>query len=217
MSFDLESLPTLNPINGFEFHLTIPKLTLKKGEDSLASLLKKGLKLPDLELLGSQEVFATIWLGHSTEFIYLYFDIEEPFQETFYPDYKRGDSIELFLDTRKSNKESVMSRYSHHFLYLPVAVEGVQFLEITRFRGHEVRPFIEIDDFQANVTIEKNGYSVFFKIKKTTLVGFTPKDILGFAYRINRCKKKPQEFPLNTYEQSFEQHPATWAFLDLEE
>ncbi len=56
--------------------------------------------LPDTSDLCDEERFAEVCMGWNTEGLELLIEVEEPFQEAFYPEVSRGDSVELFIDTR---------------------------------------------------------------------------------------------------------------------
>ncbi len=205
-----EDLPALSPVQFFGF-----------GCDCL--YLRHGLK-PDknfllpltTELLG-EEPFADVYMGWNVEKIALFISVKVPFQSTGDGDFRKGDSIELFLDTRDLKTKGVVSRFCHHFVFFPVQVKNFYGREATRFRGEDIHPLCHPEDLQVIPDIRKDSYQLSIEIPSGCLHGYDPLSFprLGFTYRINRAGGYPQHFAVSSEEYAIEQHPATWGTLKL--
>lgn len=203
MSFDLKELPKVSFSTGLDCCYVVPKRSVKKKE-----FFFRGY-----EKFIEQNWFADVVIEQDDEGFYFFFDLQVPYQESLYPNYKKGDAIELFLDTRKNLNSATTHRYAHHLLYLPQKVGELQWVELTRFRGHELRPFISTHLLEGKTEIGKEGYQVELFVPKKSLFGYQPALPLGFAYRIHRFKGKPQEFPFKNEQIPFDGVPACWTSL----
>lgn len=173
--------------------------------------------MPNLSDLLAEEPLSSLSLSWSVEGISGLFCIEKPLETCLFPDYMKGDAIELFLDTRDNKKSSFVSRFCHQFVLLGKEVNGVRAQEITKFRLEDTHPLCDPLDIFLEVKEKKESYEVSFTLPKEILHGYDPLEFsrLGFAYRIHRYKGKPLHFPFSSkYFEPLKQ-PALWASLLL--
>lgn len=209
----LESLPELLPADFFAIECDVG-YTEEKG--NFPSKMEKHY-LPDTSFLLNEESFADVGLLWNERGLFGQVEVHEPFQESVYPEVKEGDSIELFLDTRNLKTAGFATRFCHHFVILPAPINGIQCKELTRFRSEDSHPIAETLAAEVKATFLKKGYLVQFFLKKEALFGFDPsvRLSLGFTYRINRYKKRPQHFSVSSLFYPIEQQPSLWATLHL--
>ena len=145
------------------------------------------------------------------------FEIAKPFEEALYPDYQKGDSIELFIDTRDLKTAGFPTRFCHHFLILPQSVEGIESQEITRFRTDDTHPLADSDLIFCDTEFSKNAQRIRIRIASEALHGYDPLsfDRLGFNYRINRPGGEPGHFVLSSNVANPAGHPSLWASMKL--
>lgn len=205
----LERVEPLLPIDFFSLRAAIP---------FCKNLSAKKALLPDTSELLCEEQFAKVWMGWSQTALYFLAEVEEPFQDSFYPDYEVGDSIELFIDTRDLKEVSSPTRFCHHFLLFPQEVEGVRALEISRFRAEESHPLCDPDLIEIEVDQKRKGYQMRVVLPAAVLHGYDPEHLprIGFTYKINRFKKAAQHFCLSSAEHKIARTPSLWATLHLE-
>lgn len=205
-----EDLPALSPVQFFG--LSCDCLYLRHG-------LKpdKNFLLPSTADLLDEDSFADVYVGWNVEKLGFLISIKAPFQNVNEGDFRKGDSIELFLDTRDLKTKGVVSRFCHHFVFFPVQVKNFYGREVTRFRGEDIHPLCHPEDLQVVSDIGENSYSVSIEIPSGCLHGYDPLNFprIGFTYRINRAEAPPQHFAVSSEEYVIEQHPATWGTLKL--
>src|SRR6185437_5337543 len=116
-----EDSMSLAPINFFQISADcrglngspFPSLTSRNYEKYL---------LPNTSVLCAEDHFADIALGWHSDGIEVFAYIKTTFQQAYYPDVSRGDSVELFIDTRDVKTSGFNTRFCHHFFFLPEAV-----------------------------------------------------------------------------------------------
>lgn len=202
---------SLNPTNFFAMAADCPRL--KKG--NFPTL--RDYPLPDTTSLCDEYTFAQAAMGWNEDGLGFFFNMDQAFTKATFPDVTRGDSIELFIDTRDLKSAGFNTRFCHHFYFLPEAVEGNQYGEITRFRTEDRHEYCDPQLLQVEVEKRRSSYTMKIFIPTQCLYGYDPKqfDRLGFTYRINRASGKPQHFSIVTEEYQIDQHPAYWASLTL--
>lgn len=207
----LESLPAIYPLHFFSLSAGINYL-----EES-STLLKNKFLLPDTSELLAEERFAACHMAWNQEGIFLEFDVHKPLEEVAYPDFRKGDSIELFFDTRDLKTAGFPTRFCHHFVILPKEVQGIKAQEISKFRAEDTHPLCDPEDVFTETAPTKKGFTVRIGIPSSALYGFDPTsfDRLGFTYRINRPKGPPQHFAISSKQYATEHEPALWASLKL--
>jgi hypothetical protein len=183
---------------------------------------KKGLTkthlLPPLGALSGEEAFAKVSMGWSQ--MGLHFSIhvdQEADMAVFYPDFRRGDSIELFIDTRQITGAKTTHRFCHHFFFLPERFEGRQAGECTRFRTEDSHPLCKEELLECTIRPTSQGYEATIFIPKEALVGYEPQKggRLGFTYRINRPGGESQHFAMGGEHSRLDSMPGMWAVLRL--
>lgn len=206
---------SLSPINFFQ--ITADCHELKKDFPSLSKVKGEQYALPSTSALTNEETFATVFMGHSKNGIELFIVVEKPVTGCYYPDITKGDSVELFFDTRDVKTSGFNTKFCHHFFFLPEAVDGVMAGEITKFRTDDAHELCDPADLKLNVKKSSKGYSLEIFIPKQCLHGYDPDqfDKLGFTYRINREGDVPQHFSSITAEYQIEQQPSLWSSLKL--
>lgn len=205
-----EDLPALSPVQFFG--LSCDCLYLKHGLKPDRNYL-----LPSTSDLLAEESFADVYIGWNVEKLAFLVSVKVPFQSAGDGDFRRGDSIELFLDTRDLKTKGVVSRFCHHFVFFPIQVQNFYGREVTRFRGEDIHRLCHPEDLQAAPDLDDDAYSLSIEIPTGCLHGYDPLSFprLGFTYRINRTGGPPQHFAVSSEEYSIEQHPATWGTLKL--
>jgi hypothetical protein len=189
------------------------------GEKEL--VLKKQYLLPDMAPFSQTSPFANVALGWSVEGIFCTVYSEISVSEVYFPDFQRGDCVELFIDTRDLKGSKFPTKFCHHFCFLPepVVMEGeeIQGMEVTHFRGEETHPLADPSLFYVECEKHKKGYILKIFIPSTALFGYDPSqyDRLGFTYRINRNNRPAQYFSCSGQEVAIELHPSLWSSLKL--
>src|SRR5688500_1335374 len=95
--------------------------------NTFPTLTKRNLKkylLPDTSTLCGEEHFAELSIGWNVDGIELLAGVNASITRVSYPEVSRGDSVELFFDTRNVKTSGFNTRFCHHFFFLPEAVEG---------------------------------------------------------------------------------------------
>lgn len=209
MSF-FEDLPALTPAQffGISSNCLYSKHSLKPN---------KAFILPETADLLGEEAFADVFASWDVDKISFYIQSHISFQSPGDGDFRNGDSIELFIDTRDLKTKGVVSRFCHHFVFFPVLVQNFYGREVTRFRGEDIHRLCHPEDLQVIPQVDSNSYAVSIEIPSSCLHGYDPLSFprLGFTYRINRTGGLPQHFAVSSEEFVIEQHPATWGTLKL--
>ena len=205
-----EDLPALSPVQFFGL-----------SSDCLYSkhLLKpdKSYLLPSTSDLLGEDAFADVYTSWTVDKLSFLIVSRAAFQNVGDGDFRRGDSVELFIDTRDLKTKGVVSRFCHHFVFFPVQVQNFYGREITRFRGEDIHRLCHPEDLQVTPDLEDDSYTLLLEIPSACLHGYDPLSFprIGFTYRINRTGGPPQHFAVSSEEYTIEQHPATWGTLKL--
>lgn len=205
-----EDLPGFSPVQFFG--ITADCFYFKKGFKP-----EKRFLLPSTVDLLSEENFADVHVGWSMEKLVFHFSVKVPFQKVGEGDFRRGDSIEIWIDTRDLKTKSAVSRFCHHFVFFPVESQNFFGREITRFRNEDMHRLCHPEDLQVTAVLKSQSYTLTIEIPAHCLHGYDPLSFsrLGFTYRINRTGAPPQHFAVSSDEYVIEQHPATWGTLRL--
>jgi hypothetical protein len=205
-----EDLPGLSPVQFFGLACDCPFVrgTVKP---------EKSLLLPSTSDLLDEESFADVYCGWNLEKLGFYVAVHRPFQRIGEGDFRRGDSVELFIDTRDLKSKGVVSRFCHHFVFFPALTQNFFGREMTRFRNEDMHPLCHPEDLQIQADVDADSYRLSIEIPSHCLHGFDPLSFpkIGFTYRINRADGPPQHFAVSSEEYTIEQHPATWGTLKL--
>lgn len=215
MLFDLTPL---TPVNCFEFQFRCPYIGLTETFPRLSRKNRGIYLLPDLSPLCHEEPFAEGAMGWNEEGLELLFKVDHHCEKCCYPEVTRGDSLELFIDTRDVKTSGYNTRYCHHFFFLPEAVEGHQKGEITHFRTEDRHDLC--DPLLLGLTVETIGteYDLHVWIPKECLVGYDPEQFnrIGFAYRVSRYGGAAQHFCVLSEDYKLEEQPSLWSHCRLE-
>ncbi len=174
--------------------------------------------LPNISAVFGEETFAEMYMGwHQSGLAFQVVVQREHAEAVFYPDFRQGDSIELFIDTRALTTSKTTHRFTHHFYFLPEAFEGHMKGECTRFRTEDSHPLCNEEQLSLNITKKRKGYTAAIFIPKECLVGYDPQagSRLGFTYRINRPEAASQHFAMTVSEQRIDTMPCLWSTLYL--
>jgi hypothetical protein len=175
---------------------------------------RKKFLLPDVSLILGEEKFADLYFHWHEGGIGIFCEAHIAFTDCLYPRFQEGDCLEVFIDTRDLKDVGVVHRFCHHFLFLPVEVQGVRALEITHFRGEDKHPLADPSLFIVEANFEKKNYQLSIFIPKEALFGYDPTTLskMGFAYRLRRGKGDAQHFPTSF----IERFPSLWSTIMLE-
>lgn len=173
--------------------------------------------LPHFSKLLDEEQFAEVGAGWNQSGLYFFIEVSTPEIAVSFPDIQKGDSIELFIDTKNLKSTKSTHRFCHHFYFLPERVEGVLCKEITHFRTEDSHPLCNPDDIQLKITKRKSSYEADICIPTECLTGFQPEvgQSIGFTYRINRSKGPAQHFAVSSQHCQIEYYPHLWGTLKL--
>lgn len=181
-------------------------------------LYRDPVLLPEISGLLSENSLGSVALGWSREGVYGTVSVRYPVEECCFPDYRKGDAFELFLDTRDNKRAGAVHRFCHAFVFFPSEIQGVHACEVTKFRAEDTHPLCDPSDLTVSTQFTKKGYELTFCVRAGALHGYDPEQFpsLGFAYRIHAKGKQPENFPLSDRYFDPLQHPAFWASLVLE-
>ena len=205
-----DDIPSLSPVQFF-------------GITSECYYIRGGLKpdksflLPSTSDLLGEEPFADIYSAWNVEKIAFYFSVRVPFQKIGEGDFRKGDSVEIFLDTRDLKTKGTVSRFCHHFVFFPAQSQNFYGREITRFRSDDMHRLCHPEDLHVIPHVDEHSYRLSIEIPAHCLHGYDPLSFsrIGFTYRINRTAGPSQHFAVSSDEYAIEQHPATWGTLKL--
>jgi len=205
-----EHLESLLPVDFFSL-----RTDLKYGEKFPSGFSRRSFLLPDTSELLGEERFAEVALLWNEQAILAEIRVEKPLEQCFYPRFSDGDSVEFFIDTRDLKKAGFLTRFCHHFVFLPQEVGGIKAQEITHFRTEDTHPLCEADELLVETDVQRSSFTMMITIPASCLHGYDPLsfDRLGFTYRINRKSGIPQHFSTSSSYYFIEQHPSLWASL----
>jgi len=209
-SSPLENLPPLIPSDFFA--LTCPIPYAKKIPE------RRIPYLPDRTDLLGEEGFSKVALFWNEEALFIKADVYKPFEEALYPDFREGDSVEVFIDTRDLKMAGYPTKFCHHFVFFPVESKDVFSREVSVFREEDSHPLCDPKDLFVEVKVEKLSYQLNITIPSHALHGYEPASFkrLGFTYRVNRYQGEPEHFALSSTYYQIEKHPSLWASLLME-
>lgn len=213
-----DELSPITPVNFFQISTEchyLNNFSLKNFP--LLKSAKGKFLLPDTSALCSEKAFADVAMGWHEEGIEFFASVRVPFKRARYPEVDKGDSFEIFIDTRDIKTSGFNTRFCHHFFFLAEAIEGHQSGEITKFRTEDTHLLCDPDDLKVKAQLTGNGYILNIFIPNHCLYGYDPAQFnrLGFSYRINRAEGFPQHFSVVTEDYQIEQQPSLWSTLRL--
>jgi len=205
-----EDVAPISPIEWFAF--TVPIIKGKK-EDLFS---KKSLLFSPAKIAGEEE-FAKVYVVWNEKKLLFRIVVEEAYEQAYFPDFRKGDSVELFIDTLNLKKKRLFGASCHHFVFFPEKIEGSLAKEVSKFRGEDAHDLAEAKDLLNLVDMEKKRYTLNLEIPNYCLHGYEPSigKKIGFTYQINRSQNPPQHFSLSSYDFLPEKNPHLWATLEL--
>lgn len=203
----------LSPLFFLNSSITIPYLPPTKK-----TFFSDEFALPSTAELSASDEFAKVFMAYNDLGIHLFAEVKAEVKKVLFPQFRQGDCLEFFFDTRDIKTRRGVSNFCHHFVFFPEEVNGFLGQEITRFRGDSSRPLCHPKDIQVEADVKPNVYRLTITIPKFCLYGFDPAsfDRLGFTYRINRTGENPQNFAIDSSEFEIETHPDLWASCKLQ-
>lgn len=207
-----EDIPAILPLHFFDISYRVAYLSSKKDE-----IRKKKYLLPSTSKYLSEKERGEFYLGWNEKGISICAEIKAEEVELSFPEYRRGDCLELFFDTRNIKSSGYVTKFCHHFVVFPLPIDGHYIKEVTRFRNEDMHILASAEDFKISVKISKVSYLIDLFIPSKCLYGFdsTRFDKLGFTYRINVKNEEPSHFSLSSKELSIERNPFFWSTLTL--
>jgi len=211
-----EQFVPITPINFFQICLDC--FYVEPGIlQNLAEKKNQNYGLPDLSSLCADDNFADVFMGWNEGGFEIIFKVKKKFEEAYYPDVTKGDSVELFFDTRDVKTSGYNTRFCHHFFFLPEAVEGYQKGEKTHFRSEDSHELCDPSELKLKSVLKNKEYILYLEIPKSCLFGYDPEQFgrIGFTYRINRPRFQSQHFSVVTEDYQLEQQPSLWSSAKL--
>ena len=198
-------------VSGFNFFLF--QLSIKNFEDKI--LDNKKYLIPDFSEYTPSENPLHLYAAYKDKGLYFRFSFDFPFTVCNQTDFRKGDSIEVFIDTRDNKEVQSITKFCHHFIFFPDTQTGK---EITRFRLEDRHDFCDEKALEIKSFFSNNSFSADLFIPSYCLTGYDPDQYsrVGFCYRVNRMGKEPLFFNVLPEEYSLEQNPSLWGSLILE-
>jgi len=208
-----EGLEALLPIDFFSVAVDVPYAKAI----SVSKIFRSVPHLPDLCIYLGEEKFADFALVWNEEGLLGEVKVQKAFEHASFPDFKEGDSVEVFIDTRDMKKAGFATRFCHHFVFLAHEVQGIQAQEMTRFRSEDSHPLADASQITMKVEYGKKDYSLSFSLPASCLHGYDPQTFprVGFTYKINRYKAPAQHFSVSSQYFDIAQHPSLWSSVKL--
>lgn len=213
----MDELFPITPVNFFALSADCFYLAPEQGFRGTKGKRVDAYVLPQTGILCHEETFASVAMGWNEEGLEFLVHVDKPCEQVYYPAVEKGDSIELFIDTRDVKTSGYNTRFCHHFFFLPELAEGHQAGEMTRFRTEDAHPLCDASELHIQGKSGRQSYEVYCRIPKTCLAGYEPAqfDRLGFSYRINRPHGLPQHFSVVSEDYKIEEQPSLWSSMRL--
>lgn len=173
--------------------------------------------LPNTGSLCHEFDFVKVAMGWHEDGLKFQIHVNQACTKSFFPEVQKGDSVELFIDTRDLKSAGFNTRFCHHFYFLPKAVDGNYAGEVTHFRTEDSHPLCDPNLLICQTNLSSHSYAMQIIIPKNCLHGYEPSqfDRIGFTYRINRHSGTPQHFSVSSSEFPIEQQPSLWSSIKL--
>ena len=207
------SLDALVPLDFFSITLDLPFAQ----EIDKRKIGQKVPPLPDVSLFLAEPSFADFYLAWNEEGLIGKVHVHKPFEESLFPDYEQGDSIEVFIDTRDRKTGGFATRFCHHFVFLAHPVQQVQAQEFSKFRSDDTHSLCDSSLLAVQVKYGSGEYTLDFSLPSSCLHGYDPQTFprIGFSYKINRYKGASQHFSVSSQYFDIMQSPSLWASFKL--
>lgn len=214
----MDNTVPFTPVNFFQLSSDCRRLKARGNTTfALSPSNFKQYLLPDTSMLTSEHSFAAVSVGWQPEGIEIYVHVGQPYQQSTYPQFDRGDCLEVCIDTRNVKTSGYNTRFCHHFFCLPEKVEGQQAGEVTRFRTEDAHELCSAADLQVKSHLQRDHYTLQLAIPAHCLQGFDPEQYqwLGFTYRVSRTRGAAQHFSVCADDYQYAQQPSLWGSLRL--
>jgi hypothetical protein len=203
---------SLTPVHFFALSTDCHYLSKKDRAPSFSTHL-----LPSTSRLCHEYSFAKVAMGWHEEGLAFHIHVDQAYTESTFPNLEKGDSVELFIDTRDLKSAGFNTRFCHHFYFLPKPIDDHSHGEITHFRTEDSHPLCDPQQLQVQTAIAYSSYTLKIFIPSQCLYGYDPRqfDRIGFTYRINRCGGHSQHFSVVSQEYQVDQQPSLWSSIKL--
>jgi hypothetical protein len=210
MEESLDQLSAILPIDFFQ--ITIDAHLYDSKEK-----WKEEHRLPDFSELLFDPLFATVSMGVAHKGLHFHVAFLQTFTDCQFPDFRKGDSVELFIDTRDLKSAGFLTKFCHHFVFLPQKIDGVKAHEVTAFWTDDRHELCDPNLLKVESIFKKKSYEMEIEIPATCLEGYDPKNFnrMGFTYRINRQGGDPQHFALSSDYLVVEKESNRWSTVNL--
>lgn len=180
-------------------------------------MLQKKHRLSEFSEFLGEDLYVQAQMGWNKSGLFFAFDIEKPFEDCFYPEYRKGDSVELFIDTRDLKSAGFVTRFCHHFVAFPNPIEDVHAREVSTFRTEDRHELCDPSQIKVVADFRRKNYRLEIVLPSECLYGYDPSSFerIGFTYRINSLGKDPNHFVVSSEYLSIEQHPNRWASMQM--
>lgn len=204
----LDGIPPISFSSFFMSHIDILPLGKKKIED-------KKYRLPFLGKHFSKKEDAILHMAYLDKGLYFHLEVSKEVS-ALEEEHRKGDSLELFIDTRDNKSSSIITKYCHHFVFYP---GGLLPKEVTRFRLDDTHKLCDPYELKIKKTLAKSSYTMDILIPEYCLYGYEPNQYkkLGFSFRVNLAGKDPIFFSVSSKDYAIEKSPSLWASLSLTE
>lgn len=205
----MDSIVQLAPVDFFQISWDLP------FAKEIPSRFSGSFTLPDTSEFLGEDSFALMKMACHEKGLLIHARVEKPYEESFFPNWEKGDSLELFIDTRDLKTTGFMTKFCHHFVIVPEKEGSAH--EVTRFRTDDNHPLCSPEDILVTTSFEKKAYEMKIEISSACLHGYDPLsfDRLGFTYRFNRYGGAPQHFSVSSQDYAIERHPSLWASFKM--
>lgn len=172
----------------FSLACTCPHLGTSPAIDGSLKEWGDESRLPDVMGMGGGEAFAEVYAGWNSEGLFFAVDVKGNGTPEVQPKRPvRGDSLQIWIDTRDVRNAHRASRYCHHFFFLPMGKgRGQKQPMAGQLRIRRARAQSAPCDPQAigiSSTILSRGYRMEIHLESRLLTGFDPDENrrLGFT------------------------------------
>lgn len=212
MEESLDHVSPILPIDFFQIQLDLRHAEGKKE-------LSRKHALPDFSDLLYEDPFAKVSMGWSHKGLIFEIKVDKGFEDCFFPEYRKGDSVEIMIDTRDLKAAGFLTRFCHHFVFLPKEVDGVIAQEVTAFRTDDRHEHCDPEKLLVKGEFKSRSYTLDLFIPSECLHGYDQSSFerLGMTYRINRPKGDPQHFAVSSDYLAIESQPSLWSSMLMEE
>lgn len=185
----------------------------EKKDENMA---QEKYQILSLQRYFGEGTFAQVFAAWDKRGIHYHFSVEKETDLSIDNDPRKGDSIELFFNTRPSDSRTFLTQFCHHFVLTPVEMRGTLFREVTKFRTEETHPFVTQQDVSVSSHLDTDRYLIDCILPFSVFHGYEKKKPLTFFYRINRKESSPQSLSASHQEYEPQKTPLLWTKVSFE-